>query len=198
MACTVCLRELMKYKTNTTLQTYVVFQKMQRVRYFINITNEENSLIQGVHSFSKNLGATSKFQASESLQTTRYIPRAHKYLASPQKIFQPERPGVHNLYTPALHRNKHGNVKIIHLLCQQMLLYFTHKVYCSIRFSKWSIQAPNLLQVAGANFLHTSGSSPLKNEQAILSRTASIPISPVRACKNDLNYLCSTIKTQPA
>lgn len=118
------------------------------------------------------------------------IPSTNKCQASPQ------RPGSHDLCTPALHRNKPVNLYIIHLRCQEMLLNFTHKVYCSIRFSKWSIQAPNLLQVAGANPLHMSGSSPLNNEQATLSRTASMPVSPARACKNDLNYLCSKRKLE--
>ena len=33
------------------------------------------------------------------------------------KMWPPERPGIHDLCTPALHRNKTGNVKIIHLRC---------------------------------------------------------------------------------
>jgi hypothetical protein len=71
-------------------------------------------------------------------------------------------------------------------VCIYVYMSFTHKVYCWILLSKWSIQGPNLLQVAGANFRHASGSLPLNRESATLSRRASVAISPARACKNDL------------
>jgi len=63
-------------------------------------------------------------------------------------------------------------------------------LYCLYLLSKWPIQLTRAFSVYGASLAHIGGSIPLKNEVPRESRSAFIPISPLRALLRSLIDEC--------